>query len=135
MNKIKVVGVYIEKDNKVLMVQEKGQSWGLWSIPLGHVNSRESLEESAIRETREETGYDIKIIRKLESKLIAGLEYKGGEEDNNKEIELNFFEGKIIGGELKINKKDLLDVKWFYKDDIKQLSLRGDWLKTLFSSN
>ena len=133
MNKIKVVGVYIEKDNKILMVQEKGQSWGLWSIPLGHVEPKETLEESAIREIKEETGYDIKITKKLEQKTISGIEYKGGEKDNDKEIELNFFEGEVIGGELKVDKEDLLDVKWFYKDEIKQLSLRGDWLKTLFS--
>ncbi|MCH8741777.1 NUDIX hydrolase [Patescibacteria group bacterium] len=135
MDKVKVVGVYIEKDDRILLVQEKGQSLGLWSIPLGHVDPEESLEESAIRETKEETGYTIKIIRKLESKIVAGSEYKGGEKDNDKIIELNFFEGEIIGGELKIDKEDLLDVKWFTKDDIKQLPLRGDWLKALFSLN
>ncbi len=130
--KIKIAGAYIEKDNKVLMVQEKGQSFGLWSIPLGHVDPKESLKDAAVRETKEETGYDIKIIRQLEQKTISGTEYKGGKKDNDKEIELNFFEGAIIGGRLKADKEDLLDAKWFSKDEIKQLSLRGNWLNILF---
>ncbi len=132
MNRVKIVGVYIEKDNKVLMVQEKGQSFGLWSIPLGHVDSGESLKNAAVREAKEETGYDVKIIRKLEQKIISGTEYKGGKGDNDKEIELNFFEGIITGGKLEADKEDLLDAKWFDKEEIKQISLRGNWLNTLF---
>lgn len=40
---------------------------GRWSIPKGHVESGETLEQTAIREIGEETGLkDIKIIDKLD---------------------------------------------------------------------
>lgn len=115
------------------MVREMGQSWGLWSIPIGHLEIGEILEAAAIRETKEETGYIIEITGKIETKLTSGLEYRGGITDNDKQIELNFFEGKIIGGDLKIEKDKHLDVAWFDKKEILNLPLRGDWLKFLFS--
>lgn len=36
-----------------------------WSFPKGHIDSGETLEQAALREVLEETGFDCKIIRKL----------------------------------------------------------------------
>ena len=135
MEVIKVVGVYIEKNNKVLMVQEKGQAWGLWSVPLGHVGKGETLEEAAKREVKEETGYDIGIINNLDRKVVSDLEYKGGENDKGKQIEINFFKGNILGGKLKPDLEGLLDSNWIDKEKVLDLPLRGKWLKPLFLGN
>lgn len=46
-----------------------------WVLPKGHIEKDESLEQAAIRETTEETGFkDIKIIRKLDELNIEYLE-------------------------------------------------------------
>jgi len=100
MNKVKVVGVYIEQNGKVLMVQEKGRALGLWSIPLGHVDVGESLKEAAKREVKEETGYSIRISKSLGKKIISHIDYKSGKKDEGKLIEIHFFKGKIISGDL-----------------------------------
>ena len=56
-----IVGGIIEKDGKVLLVQEKQEEcYGKWNIPAGHLDCNESLIEGAIREIKEETGIDIK---------------------------------------------------------------------------
>jgi len=133
MKKIKVAGVYIQQDDKVLMVQEKGQAWGLWSVPMGHVDPDETARKAVEREAEEETGYDIDIIDEIEPWIIEGVDYKGGESDNDKLIELHFFVGKIVGGNLDFDKKDLLDCKWIEIADLDNLSLRGDWLMELFT--
>ncbi len=130
MNNVVVAGVYIEKDNKILMVQEKGQAWGLWSLPIGHLDENESIEDGARREAKEETGYDVQLKRKIGVSTIPGSEYKGGEKDNKKTIEFHIFEAEVIGGELFHDKKDLLDVKWIPKESVRELPLRGEWLKT-----
>ena len=131
MEKITVVAVHIEQNGKVLMVQEKGQALGLWSIPIGHVDEGEVLEEAARREVKEETGYDIEILGRLSKKIVSDEEYKGGEKDRGKKIEITFFNGRIVSGELKPDLEVLLDVKWVQKDKVLDLALRGDWLREI----
>lgn len=48
----------IYKDNQIL-VQDRVKSWNGVAFPGGHVESRESIVDSTIREIKEETGLDI----------------------------------------------------------------------------
>ncbi len=60
------VGVMIFKDGKVLMTKRKGSHGaGEYGFPGGHLEHMESFEDCAIRETREESGLEIKNIRFL----------------------------------------------------------------------
>lgn len=61
MRRIHVVYTLItdESNTKVLMV--KNMDNGTWSLPGGAVENNESLEEAAVREVKEETGYEIKV--------------------------------------------------------------------------
>ena len=56
-------GVFIlnERD-EVLICHPTGASWKQWSIPKGLREPDESHEEAAIRETREETGLEVKNL-------------------------------------------------------------------------
>ena len=55
-----IVGGIIEKDGKILLVQEKKKScYGKWNIPAGHLEPNESIMHGAIREIKEETGMEI----------------------------------------------------------------------------
>ena len=59
---IRIAGCLIEHDKKFLLVQEaKPAVYGKWNTPAGHVDEGETLEEAALRETKEETGYDVMI--------------------------------------------------------------------------
>ncbi|MDE1768824.1 MAG: NUDIX domain-containing protein [Candidatus Micrarchaeota archaeon] len=55
------------KGNKTLVLMHK--RLGIWLYPGGHVDEGETPVESAIRETREETGFRVKIISKKRLKL------------------------------------------------------------------
>lgn len=58
------IGVIVIKDNMVLFHKRKGSHGeGTWSLPGGHLEMYESLEECAMRETMEETGISIKNVR------------------------------------------------------------------------
>lgn len=113
-------GVVIKQDNKYLLVQESMPSqYGLWNWPAGKVDVGETIEEAAMREGKEETGYDVKIIRKL-----------GIWQDNIKQTAQHAFEAKIVGGELNYPKDELLDAKWFTKEEIFFMKdkLRTSWI-------
>lgn len=54
-------GFAIIQDNEILLVHPTNAKWvGTYSIPKGHVESGEDLFEAAVRETREEIGYQVK---------------------------------------------------------------------------
>jgi 8-oxo-dGTP diphosphatase len=59
------MGVAILKDGKVLLHKRRSDSHGhdTWAFPGGHLESGESLEDCARRETLEEAGIRIKNIR------------------------------------------------------------------------
>ena len=47
-------------ENKILLVKERGDGW---TLPGGWVDPGESPSEAAVRETKEESGYDVKTAR------------------------------------------------------------------------
>lgn len=59
MKKEKSCGIAVFKDDKVLLVHH---NIGHWGLPKGHVEEGETEEETAIRETKEETNIDTKIL-------------------------------------------------------------------------
>lgn len=60
------IGLFIMKDGKVLLQKRKNAHGdGEYCGPGGHLEYMESIEECARRETREETGIEIKNIRFL----------------------------------------------------------------------
>lgn len=102
---------------EILMIQDPK---GRWTIPKGHVEKGESLEQTAIREVQEETGVSHLKIRgkldkihffyRLNGKLIfmtthVYLMEAGGDSDNLKPE----------------NSEGVADAKWFPKDEALKL--------------
>lgn len=122
-----VAGCLIEKDGKFLLVQEKKpQAYKLWNLPAGRVEEGCTIAETAVKEAKEETGYDVEIIRE-----IAVLHKEGGRNVGH------YFEAKIVGGNIKINKEEILDVQWFSSEEIVDMNehnkLRTDRVVTLLA--
>ena len=53
----------VTKDNKVVLVRDKGED--RFTLPGGRTRAGEKAEETAKRETEEETGYQVKDVRKI----------------------------------------------------------------------
>lgn len=115
-----VAGVVVKKDGKYLLLQEKQpKAYMLWNFPAGKVDIGESFEQAAIREAKEESGYDVELIKEI------GIFQK-----ISTDAVKHAFEARIIGGELKFPENEMLDAKWFTFDEIKQMKdkLRGEWI-------
>jgi ADP-ribose pyrophosphatase YjhB (NUDIX family) len=115
-----VAGVVIQKDGKFLLVQEKQPKvYGLWNFPAGKVEVGSSIEETAIKEAKEESGYEVELLKKIDIY----------HEDALQPVK-HAFAGKIVGGELQFPKDEILNAQWFtFKEinDMKQ-KLRGVWI-------
>lgn len=130
----KVAFAYLTKDDKVLLLKEGGvRARGLWCFPGGHVEDGESLEQCAIREALEESGYKITLGKTIYKSLISSLEYKGSSRDMEL-VDLTIFKGEIIGGSLKQD-DEALDIKWLTKEDAVALPHRWNIIKDLILNN
>lgn len=105
-----IVGGVIEKDGKFLLVQEaKENCRGKWNIPAGHLDTNETLFEGARREIFEECGCKVEL---------SGILQIGQIVMNDKCFISIVFSTKLIDENIKFDKREILDVKWFTYDDI-----------------
>lgn len=64
-NPIPTVDIIIEiEPNGIVLIKRKNPPYG-WAIPGGFVDYGESLEEAAVREAKEETNLDVKLIKQF----------------------------------------------------------------------
>ncbi len=105
LNPTPAVAVILLNSEKVLLVKRKfPPRQGYWSLPAGFIEYHESVEETAVREIKEETNLDIKL------KDIYGIYSVYNEPDNH--ILLIVYNGEILRGELKPG-DDAVEAKFF----------------------
>ncbi len=89
--------------NRKQIILVKRRDIPIWVIPGGGIEKEETPKTAAIRETKEESGFDVKIIRK-----VAVYSHIGSNKKNH------LYEAIITGGKAKINneakKVDLFDL-------------------------
>lgn len=104
-------------DGKLLMVlQGTPEEEKRWSVPSGGLEMGETLEDCAIREVWEETGYVVKIKEKLHIKegISFGIQFK-----------VQYFSAEIVGGSPIIQDPDglIYDIRWVSFEELKLLNL------------
>ncbi len=58
------VGLILLNDKGQILF-EKRRDCGMWGLPGGKIDAGESIEQTAIREAKEETGFNIQVMRLL----------------------------------------------------------------------
>jgi len=112
------VSTIVIQDDKVLMIQEGKNHLGQrdkWNFPAGRVELDETIQEAAVRETKEETGYDVKI-----DNIISILK-----EDLDDSMALVvFFAGSLVSDAPDNHEDGIQDVKFVLIDEMINLDLR-----------
>lgn len=117
------VGVYIIKKDKVLLAKRAIEPFkGYWDSVGGFVEEGESPAETAIRETKEETGLDIKI------KKILGA---GKDKYGNQDTVVIAFVAEVTGGVPKAS-DDVSELRWFSLNNLPENIAFESNVKALF---
>lgn len=117
----KSCGAIIFNEDKVLVVK---QTSGFYGFPKGHVEIGETEKETAIREVKEETGLDIKIIsdkRYTQSYIVKENVHK----------DVVFFIAKLENNNEKRQVEEIEEILWIDINEVENI-LTYDSLKELW---
>ena len=118
---------FIFRDGKMLMGRRHDPArptfHGKWEFPGGKMEYGEDLTGNVIREIKEETGYDIDVIERLNHITI---DYS---EDFNYQAYLIPHLCRITGGSEKYHDAELSELKFFNIDELKHEEMIGKNLK------
>ncbi len=109
--------IIIYPSNKILLVKRSTPPFiGYWALPGGRVEIGESVEQTVVREVKEETGVDVRIVRKVGEYHEKGNQ--GGQEYN---YDPACFLVEPISGEVKRQKGEIAEAKLFYFDELPEV--------------
>ena len=105
--------VWIEDTSGHVLLQKRSATQSIWGFPGGIMNLGESAEETAIRETREETGLDVRItcLIGIYSKYIRTLE--NGDQCQTVSF---FFKAEVQSGAPVIDRQETFELRYFAPD-------------------
>jgi 8-oxo-dGTP diphosphatase len=105
-NPTPAVAVILQNDQRELLLVRRKFPPGIgeWCLPAGFIEFDETTEQAAIRETHEETGLNIQLIRLVD--VFSTMDYPGVP------IILIVYEGRMIDGTLRPG-DDAIDAYFF----------------------
>jgi 8-oxo-dGTP pyrophosphatase MutT (NUDIX family) len=100
--------VYRTTDGVTEIVLVHRRSPSLWALPKGTPNRGESLEETARRETREETGLEVEVDEPL-----GPISYFFVHNRTRFHKTVHFYLMRSVGGDVAAHDHEFDDVRWF----------------------
>ncbi len=126
------VGILLVRNQKLLLVKRKyDPDAGYWSIPGGHLDLGERVEDAAEREGLEETGIKVKVTN------LAGIINKIMYDKNGKieyhYILINYFVDQVEGNmnQAPVPDSDALDARFVPFHELKNYSLTDSLIELL----
>lgn len=118
-----ITSCLVEHEGKFLIVGEDGRGrGGLYNFPGGHIDDLETLAEAAVREVKEESGYEVELTG------VLGV-YQSIYNEKQLNVGGPVFVGKLVGGEATTSAAHP-EVRWVTADELRQLVQDGKvWTK------
>ncbi|MGA2680930.1 MAG: NUDIX hydrolase [Candidatus Bathyarchaeia archaeon] len=96
-------------EDKILLVKRDTVPFkGYWALPGGRMDPDETVEQTIIRECKEETGLDVEIVRKIGEYLEKGVK---------DEVEYEYYPTcflvNVVGGEIKRQESEIQEIKLY----------------------
>ena len=107
-NPVPTVDIIIRNRDGIILIKRKNPPHG-WALPGGFVDYGETLEEAAVREAKEETGLDIRLIAQFHT-------YSDPERDPRKHTISTVFVAEASG--TAVPGDDAAELGTFHKDGL-----------------
>lgn len=118
-------GIVIAKETgtpRVLLVHRP--SYDDWSFPKGKLDQGETVEEGALREVKEETGLECRIIRELATMRYA---YRTRNKGRLRPKAVHYFLMERVSGDIQVPGDEVDRAEWFDFDEAaRKLSYEQD---------
>lgn len=96
-------------DNKILLIKRNTRPFvGYWALPGGRMDPGETIEQTVVREVKEETGLEGKIVS-----VVGEYVEKGVKDDIDYEYYPTCFVVEPVGGELKKQDSEVQQMQLF----------------------
>ena len=96
-------------DSKILLIKRNTRPFvGYWALPGGRMDPGETVEQTIVREVKEETGLDVEIVCK-----VGEYVEKGVKDDVEYEYYPTCFVVKPVGGEIKKQDSEIQEIQLF----------------------
>jgi 8-oxo-dGTP diphosphatase len=101
------------QDTILLIKRDTVPFKGYWALPGGRAEPGETVEQTIVREVKEETGLDVTVVRKIGEYHEQGVQ--GG-------VEYDYYPAcflvKVVGGEMKRQQGEIQEIQLFSLDDV-----------------
>jgi ADP-ribose pyrophosphatase YjhB (NUDIX family) len=103
------VALVRDEDGRLLLVRHA--DLGVWGLPGGAVEPDEQPEETAVRETQEESGFDVEIVKLLG--VFGGPEYRITYPNGDRTAYVPaLYEARVVGGAARPDGLETSEVAW-----------------------
>ena len=102
--------------DKILLVKRDTVPFkSYWALPGGRKDPDENIEQTVVREVKEETGLDVKIVRKIGEYIEKGVK---------DEVEYEYYPTcflvKTVGGEIQKQESEIQEIQIFSLKELPQ---------------
>jgi ADP-ribose pyrophosphatase YjhB (NUDIX family) len=108
-----ICGLVVNQQGEILLLRHRFWKEGSWGLPSGYAKKREKVEDTLIRELREETGYEISDIRLFE--VIGGYKLR---------LEI-ILTGRLSGGIQRLDTSEVMEARFFPLNDLPETLLES----------
>ncbi|MDQ0931433.1 NUDIX hydrolase [Streptomyces turgidiscabies] len=111
--------VVVDSAGRILLQRRTDN--GMWALPGGAMNLGESLPDCAVRETREETGYDVELTGIVGTYTNPGHVFAYDDGEVRQEFSVCFL-ARPVSGRLAVSEEST-DVRWFEPSEVDALPM------------
>lgn len=115
--------VVIVNDADEVLLQKRSDN-SLWGLPGGLMELDETIEDCALREVKEETNLEIVLTRFLG--VFNNPLMRWREKDEARVISFSFV-GKVVGGDLRINDSESLELAYFNSNNLPKIHSQDNY--------